>query len=411
MQTREASALDLFTDSVRLMGDATLCAAIEFDRRLDPEALCAAASACILAHPILHSRLVRGRGPARWEVVDLAREVSVRPETCPEDYRRYVAGPVDPHGSLQVRVRLLRRPSGDVVVVNLAHSAADGFGLHVLLGDLLKEYLTPGSLAPVGGSLPERDTLWTRRFAAEGPPLPPEMQVINPMWPDPFGRAEGPTSFHRERVEPAVLASIRDHARGVGGTLNDAILAAYYLAMTDLTGHCDPIAVFFPVNLRQHLSDGSRVMTNQATNVCIPLERPPGEGVDEVLCRVIDGTRRLKAGRIGVSEQVEMDALCDPEGCRVHEMAEQMMALQEQGLADIFISNPGPFTLPEVEGLVDAYVCYPGGTMPTTCFITSAFRGWMTVTIGYQEDDRARAGTRRALDLFCLHLRSFAGRK
>lgn len=410
MRTRAASALDLFTDSVRLMGDATLCAAIEFDRRLDPDALGKAATACIRAHPILHSRLVRGRGPAHWELTPLDGDLVIQPEDCPEDYRRHVAGPVDPHGSLQVRVRLLRRPSGDVVVVNLAHAAADGFGLHTLLGDLLGEYLTPWSMVPAEDGVPERDTLWTRRLAKEDVPHPREMQVINPMWPDPFGRAEGPTSFHRERVDPAVLAAVRDHTRGLGGTFNDAVLAAYYLAMTDLTGHRDPIAVFFPVNLRQHLADGSRVMTNQATNVCIPLERPPGEGADEVLARVVEGTQRLKAGRIGIAEQVEMDALCDPEGCRVHEMAEQMMALQEQGLADIFISNPGPFTLPEVAGLVDAYICYPGGTMPTTCFITSTFRGWMTVTMGYQEDDRARAGTRTAMDLFCRHLRSFADR-
>lgn len=408
MRARAASALDLFTDSVRLMGDATLCAAVEFDRRLDPAALGAAAIACLRAHPILHSRLIRGLGPAYWEIVDLPGDMQARPEDCPEDYHRYVAGPVDPHGSLQVRVRLLRRPVGDVVVVNLAHAAADGFGFHALLRDLLSEYLAPGSLKPAMGGLPERDTLWTRQLAADTAPPLREMKVVNPMWPDPFGTAEGPTSFHRERMEPAVLASVRDHARGLGGTFNDAILAAYYLAMTDLTGHRDPIAVFFPVNLRQHLPDGSRMMTNQATNVCIPLERPSGEEADEALARVVEGTRRLKAGRIGIAEQVEMDTLCDPEGFRVHEMAGQMMALQDRGLADIFISNPGPFTLPEVEGLVDAYICYPGGTMPTTCFITSTFRGWMTVTMGYQGDDRARARTRTALDLFCRHLRSFA---
>ena len=68
MYTREASALDLFTDSVRIMGDATPCAVIEFDRSLDPAVLEEAAQACLLAHPILHSRLVRGNGPAFWEM-------------------------------------------------------------------------------------------------------------------------------------------------------------------------------------------------------------------------------------------------------------------------------------------------------------------------------------------------------
>jgi NRPS condensation-like uncharacterized protein len=89
-------------------------------------------------------------------------------------------------------------------------------------------------------------------------------------------------------------------------------------------------------------------------------------------------------------------------------MVEEMAALQNAGLADIFISNPGPFNLPDVEGLSDAYLCYPGGYMPTTCFMTSTFRGRMTITMGYQNSDRAREGTRRAMDLFKGYILSLA---
>jgi len=63
MHTREAPALDLFVDSTRLMGDSTLCGVVEFTARLDPDLLGRAAHACILAHPVLHSRLVRGDRP------------------------------------------------------------------------------------------------------------------------------------------------------------------------------------------------------------------------------------------------------------------------------------------------------------------------------------------------------------
>ncbi len=38
--------------------------------------------------------------------------------------------------------------------------------------------------------------------------------------------------------------------------------------------------------------------------------------------------------------------------------------------------------------------------MPTTCFVTSTFRGRMTITMGYQDSERAREGTRTAMDLF-----------
>ena len=404
MYTREASALDLFTDSIRLMGDATLCGVMEFDRPLDPGVLGEAAQACLRAHPILHSRLVRGNGPAIWVMMENLTIPPVRVEKCPENYHPQVVGPVDPYGPLQVCVRLLQRPSGDVIVINLAHAAADAYGLHTLMSQLLEEYTMPGNLPPAEGGIPARDTLWTRALARDWIPGPSPMAMIDPMWPDPFGPSRGLTSFHRACILPRELEAIRSHAKGCGGTLNDAILAAYFTTMSDLTGYRGPFSLFFPVNLRQHLRDGSRVMSNQATNACIPLERAEGEGMEEILSRIIRGTRRHKEGCIGIPEQVEMDAASDPEGRDIQAMVEQMSAQQDRGLADIFVSNPGLLTLPAVEGLTDAYVCYPGGFMPTTCFITSTFRDRMTVTMGYQEGQKTTEGTRRALDLFVHHL-------
>ncbi len=350
---------------------------------------------------------MRGDGPARWELDGNPRLPPLQVEVCNGDYRPRVPGPVDSAGPLQVRVRLLRQPGGDVVVINLAHAAADASGLHTLMAQLLQEYEQPGSLPPATGGIPERDTLWTARLAGE-PADPGEMRVVNPLWPDPFGTSRQPASFHRECIGEPALRAIRDHARRLGGSLNDAVVAAYFLAMTGITGHDGPIDIFFPVNLRQHLRDGSRVMSNQATNVCIPLSRAAGEGMVAVLPRVIERTRALKARGIGIAEQAAMDRACDPEGRQIRQMVEEMAALQRAGLADIFLSNPGQVDLPGIPGLTDAYVCYPGGYMPATCFVTSTFRGRMTITMGYQDSERPREGTRRAMHLFREHLLSLA---
>ncbi len=291
-----------------------------------------------------------------------------------------------------------------MIVLNLAHAAADAFGLHTFMSQLLEAYTTPGSIPPAEGGILARDTLWTRVLAQDRTPGPSPMAMIDPMWPDPFGSSQGPTSFHRACILPRELKAIRAHAKRCGGTLNDAILAAYFTTMSDLTGHRGPFSLFFPVNLRQHLRDGSRVMCNQATNACIPLERAEGEGMEEILSRIICGTQRHKDGCIGIPEQVEMDAASDPEGRNIQAMVEQMTSQQVRGLADIFVSNHGLLTLPDSEGLTNAYVCYPGGFMPTTCFITSTFRDRMTVTMGYQDGLKTKEGTRRALDLFLHHL-------
>ena len=406
MYTREASALDLFTDSVRIMGDATLCMVMEFDRVLDPGALEHAAGACLAAHPILHSRLVRGQGPAYWEMLEGVHIPRVHPIPCAEPYYPHVIGSVDPHGPLQFRARLLRRLSGDVIVINLSHAAADGFGLHRLASDLLREYETPGSLSPAEGGIPERDTLWTRELLAGEQACPSEMPVINPMWPDPFGTSQAPSSYHRDSVSSEILGNIRAYARRMGGNLNDVVMAAYFLTMCEITGFYGPIDLFFPVNLRQHLGDGSRVMANQANNVSFTMEKMHGEEMSEILPRVIEKTRYLKENGIGILEQVTMDRLNDPEDRNIRGMVEEMAALQRAGLADIFISNPGPFTLPDCTGLTDAYVCYPGGYMPTTCFVTSTFRGRMTVTMGYQDSERPREVTKHAMARFRHYLLS-----
>lgn len=408
MHTREASALDLFVDSTRLMGDSTLCGVVEFTARLDPDLLGRAAHACILAHPILHSRLVRGTGPAYWTMEDPGAVAPVPVEECTEDYRPRVTGPVDSNGPVQVRVRILKRPSGDVLVVNLAHPAADASGLQAFMAQLLTEYTTLGTIRPAAGGIPERDTLWTKNLPGTTAPAPSGMEVIDPMWPDPFGRSDAPSTFHRECINARELAALNTYTKKPGGTINDAILAAYFLAISDCTGCNGPLPLFFPVNLRRHLTDGSRVMSNQAANVSIPVERKPGEGMAELLPRIVRETRRLKEGYIGVSEQARMDAACDPEGQAVQEMVKRMADLEEEGFADIFISNPGVLELPEVPGLHDAYVCYPGSLMPTTCFVTSTFRGHMTVTMGYQDSERPREGTKKALGLFCGYLRGLA---
>lgn len=409
MHTREASTLDLFCDSLRLIGDPTLYGIMEFDRRLDPEALRRAADACIRAHPVLHSRLVRGQGPARWELIADFAHPAIEPEVCGDQYDAAVPRFIDPYGTLQARVRLLRRPAGDTVIAGIAHAAADAYGLHALMARLLQEYAAPGSVPPADGGIPERDTLWTRARSGKGASDTADHRLTDSLWPDPFGTSDGATKFHRATIPQADLEAVRRCAKARGGNINDALIAAYFVTVTGITGYTGEKTVFFPVNLRQHLSDGSRVMSNQSTNVGILLARNEGDGIGAVLSQVIAKTSALKTGAIGIAEQAGMDEASDPEGRYLEEMVGQMAEACRNGRADIFISNPGPVSLPEFPGLAGAYVCYPCGAMPSTCFVASTFRGQLTVTLGYQDTPRAREGTRQALDLFCSSLRQLAG--
>jgi NRPS condensation-like uncharacterized protein len=406
MQRQPASSLDLFTDSVRLMGDATMIAVMEFDRHLDIRRLEDATSRCLDAFPILRSRLVRGHGPAYWEFrgrQEGEELVSVKTVTG-QDYRPYIALPVDPHGDIQSRVRILRSQDRDILVINVAHAAADGTGLMVLANTLLRAYVEPSSVPRCAGGLPVRDTLWTSDLI-DGPELPEAGSEMEPsMWPSLCGRSKEPSTYHRVTIPPEEVIRIKQAAHDCGGTINDVLLSAYFLSLSDVTGHNGPQCLSFPVNLRQHLSDGSRIMSNQAANVAFMLHRESGDGTAETLNKVVKETRRLKTDLIGVREQIAFDRFSDPEGKAVHQMVQTTVKKQDDGLSNAFISNPGPFNLPPVEGLVDAYVCYPGSYMPSTCFVVSTFRGTLSVTMGYQNDIEPRDVTREAMEAFVKHL-------
>jgi NRPS condensation-like uncharacterized protein len=378
------------------MGDATMCAVMDFNGRLNVQGIERAASAVMAANPVLHSRLVRWNRDAHWEMMD---DISVPVEVMEvgDRYCPLVANPASPYDGKQFKLRVLRRPAGDVLVVNMAHAAADAFGLATMCRQLLAEYMDPGVLPPVD-HFPDRDTLWTALMQREGRPVKAAVRILDPMWPDPLGTSNAASDYHLRAISREDVDRIRQKAKALGGTLNDALMAAYFLSMSDITGAKGPMRVFFPVNLRQHLKDCSRQMSNQSANVGFPLERRAGEGMASILPRVIAETKVLKGGGIGLTEQAEMDRASDPEGLRVHEMVRKMEQLRREGWADIFISNPGPLELPDAPGLRDAYICYPGGYMPTTCFVISSFRGRMTITMGFQDEERPREGTRRLLE-------------
>lgn len=405
MQRQPASSLDLFTDSVRLMGDGTMIAVMEFDHRLDMQRLFEAASRCVDVFPILSSTLVRGHGPAYWDLRERQGSDEIFSVSFIEerDYRPQVPLSIDPYGRAQHRIRLLRTPARDVVVINLAHAAADGFGLMTMANTLLCAYLDPLSVPSRQEGLPARDTLWTADLI-EGDVADHATEVETSMWPSICGRSRDPSLYHRAVIPQDEVQRIKQAANRCGGTINDLLLSAHFLTLSDMTGHRGPHSLSFPVNLRKHLNDGTRIMSNQAANISFPIQRIPGERTEATLVKVIRETRRLKAGLVGIREQVAFDRSCDPEGKVVHGMVEDMARMQDDGLANIFISNPGHFPLPAVNGLRDAYICYPGSLMPSTCFVASTFRGALSVTIGYQNGDEPREATRVALEGFVKNL-------
>lgn len=407
MQNIPASPLDLFTDSVRLMGDATIIAVLEFQGKLDVDRLACSVARLFHAYPILSSRLVRGSGPAYWSYESQNDGHFEFHPIGKESYLEHIICSVDPYRAIQLYVRLFRRDDGDVLILNLSHAAGDATALKVLARSLMDDYLGNVILKEDTAGLRPRDTSWTRDLVKGRPKtVRTEMETMDPMWPSLCQATDAAWSLHRAKVPQFDLASAKQAAGILGGTLNDVLIAAFFLAMSDMTGHNGPQNIFMPVNLRRYKEDTSMLVSNQSSNVRLVLDRYPGEGMREILSKVISQTNALKSVGIGIMEQIEFDESSDPEGRNVQAMVERMVATREQGLADVFITNPGPFDLPDVPGLVDAYVCYPGSYLPNICFVVSTFRGEVSISIGYQRSEEGEDVTRRVLGLFLSYIRS-----
>ena len=284
MQRQPASALDLFTDSVRSSGDATMISVLEFDRHVQAERLETAARQCLKAHPILSSRLVRGSGPAYWEYQQLDASAALIEviDIGEDDYRPHVIRGMIAYSAPQALFRVLRSRERDVLVISLAHAAADGTGLKELTNSLMAAYLDPASVRPSNDVLPVRDTLWTRSLI-DSSYAAMDLELADTMWPMHVPISSAPSSFHKATVGPDGIRALKARAARCGGTINDLLMAAYYLTMTELTDSYGDHGLSFPVNLRQHLSDGSRLMSNQSANVTFKLSSRRGEGMEQVL--------------------------------------------------------------------------------------------------------------------------------
>ena len=245
-----------------------------------------------------------------------------------------------------------------MVVINLAHAAADGFGLMTMANTLLCAYLDPLSVPSRQEGLPARDTLWTADLI-EGDVADHATEVETSMWPSICGRSRDPSLYHRAVIPQDEVQRIKQAANRCGGTINDLLLSAHFLTLSDMTGHRGPHSLSFPVNLRKHLNDGTN-HEQSGSQYLLPHPKDSRRKDGGDAGQGHKGDQAVE-GRIGrIREQVAFDRSCDPEGKVVHGMVEDMARMQDDGLANIFISNPGHFPLPAVNGLRDAYICYPG---------------------------------------------------
>lgn len=238
--------------------------------RLDERRLRAAVADALARHPMGRARRATSRLWDRgywWEVTATTDLDPVRAVDCADDAELAVTR--DALQSLGVplvespplRIRLVRHPGGDVVMLNVHHAATDGFGALRLLRSIARAYsgeadplprvdlasarnLQAGLAAPDAGGRSQRVYALLRkardlavapaRVAADGGSDRP---------------GYGLHSISLTHEQTAALLAVEHE-----GTINDLLLTALHLAIASWNaehgGRCRRIGVMLPVNLR-----------------------------------------------------------------------------------------------------------------------------------------------------------------
>lgn len=251
------------------------------DGRLDDELMRRAVLEALTRHPMGRARKVRSpqaRNRSFWDIGQAADVDPVRVLVCGDDAE--VAAAREQLQSMRaplstsppLRVWLVHAPGGDVVMLNLHHAAADGFGALRFLRSVARAYAGDPDPLPDVDLFVDRDLSGNvpaaglrtrlRRYLALGERLrdlivPPARLARSQ------GRAEPGYGIHHVHLDAEETRRVvaLDHR----GSVNDVLLAALHLAIAAWNARhgvpCRRISVLVPSNLRPpHLRE--EIMAN-----------------------------------------------------------------------------------------------------------------------------------------------------
>jgi NRPS condensation-like uncharacterized protein len=235
---------------------------------LDVDRVRKAVRAALARHPMARARQTPwslAQWSLVWEVpgkpdVDPLRVVRARDDEALSHSRAQLySDAIPPLESPPLRVRLVRHPEGDGILLCVSHAAADGLGSLRILASIVRAYC--GASDPV----PEVDPLAMRElqasFSARG--LPARGQALARFLAE-LGRGKARIAsdggarrdgygFHHERLSADETAAL-EAGRTQGSTVNDYLVAALHLAIAEWNAeHGCPaarIGTMVPVNLR-----------------------------------------------------------------------------------------------------------------------------------------------------------------
>ena len=239
---------------------------------IDERRLRAAVATAAGRHPMARARLRHYRATDRryeWEIMpalpaDPVRVAKATTDEALDRLRQDVLSSVVPLDEAPpFRVWLVRRPGGDTLLLTVSHIATDGMGALRLLRSILRAYAgRPDPVAPVDpetgrdlATLATPDTLvdHVERLVGVGGSLRRAKGRLARIAVDGGEPGAAGFRFHHVRIARDELAAL-DLRRHPGATVNDLLLAALHLAISDWNAdhalETERISVMMPMNMR-----------------------------------------------------------------------------------------------------------------------------------------------------------------
>jgi NRPS condensation-like uncharacterized protein len=410
-----------------MMG-AQMGAAVRCGSRLDEKRVLRALRLLVDSEPVLGCRFVVETGVPHWErLADLDGLVTLEalPSADPEsDAAAFVAAGLDPRGGPQVRAAVLRGADGDTLVLKTTHVALDGGALKQMLYIIGRYYR---ALAADPGFTPEPDTRprslgtigRTASFAEVLKAVRLRRNFPHTDWWVPGLGGHGEPTYLSDAIGPEDFAALARYGKGLGATVHDLLLAAYYRALfaelKPAPGARTPINM--SADLRPWLPpDAVMALANLPATWAITVTPVEGEPFEGTLARVVERTRAWKAEDVGRTRAVESvlgDRIIRFLGMPTLRRHWARITRTLEGTGYPSLTNIG-----EVDGIAldlgrdvpvsDAYlfgpISYPGGLIVTV----TTFRGLLRLSAGVDSLSVDVGMVRRILDGTVAELRAVA---
>ncbi|NLA99969.1 MAG: condensation protein [Methanomicrobiales archaeon] len=409
MSRYPAPAFDVFNVYFERIYDPSMHVVITFDGEIDARVLREATMRVIASDPCIRSRFAEVSGQPVWEEIpegEWARAFVL--SAAGEEPLRTPPPSLDIRAGPQIRVTLYRGAEGDIVAVTCHHGFCDAAGVMAVARAVFVAYqgltadldFRPPSRKPYERGTDRILALYSEEERRQT--LAAEEPFVD-RWRFPVERmGRGEPRISSRTLEPERLGRIKAFGREFGATVNDVLIAAFFLALKkvrdDPSDRDAPRSILTSADLRRRYPEccGEELPVNLSIAYEITLSMAEGAGMEEVVGRVVEATGRRKEERPGLATILFYEGIMAGGMPAVQaffdEMTGRYLASGNKNpvFSNLGIFDPGDFLpVPGKDGaaldILDIQylpcVCWPYGFLVTA----STFRGCLTLMTAYEE--------------------------